>query len=118
MLQSIFNLKVTVKRRLGIDVASRDSFNNPIYGAPTATWITAYTNMPARLAFNAKPLQFAPIAERPTPNGVIYIPKEYTIYHEDRILTPDGIEYVVTSVAAGYINNTVLDHYELEVALP
>ena len=118
MLNAIYNLKVTVKRRLSISAASRDSLNNPIYGAPTASWNTAYSNMPARLAFSAKPLQFAPTAERITPNGVMYIPPQYTIYHEDRIITPDGIEYIVVSVVAGYINNTVLDHYELEVALP
>lgn len=118
MLNAVFNLKVTVKRRASIAVASRDSLNDPIYGAPTASWDTVYTNMPARLAFGAKPLQFAPIAERITPSGVMYIPQNYTIYHEDRILTPDGIEFVVVSVVAGYLNNTVLDHYELLLALP
>lgn len=118
MINAIYNIKVTVKRRLGIAVASRDSMNNPIYGEPTATWDTIYTNMPARLSFRAKPLQFAPIAERVTPNGVIYIPSNYTIYHEDRIITPDLVEYVVTSVAVGYINNQIIDHFELEVELP
>ena len=118
MINAIYNIKTTVKRRLDISVASRDSLNNPIYGAPTASWQTIYTNMPTRLAFSAKPLQFAPVAERITPNGVMYISKDYTVYHEDRIITPDGVEYVVVSVVAGYINNNVLDHYELEVALP
>ena len=118
MLPAIYNLKVTVKRRTDISVASRDIFNDPIYGTPTVGWNTVYTNMPARLAFSAKPLQFAPTAERVTPNGVMYIPNNYQIFHEDRVLTPDGIEYVVVSVVAGYLNNTVLDHYELEVALP
>ena len=118
MLNAVFNLKVTVKRRLAIGVASRDSLNNPIYGAPTTSWNTVYTNMPARLAFSAKPLEFAPTAERITPSGIMYIPNNYTIYHEDRIITPDGIEYVVISVASGYLNNNVLDHYELELALP
>lgn len=118
MLPAVFNSKVQVKRRLGIAVASRDSFNNPIYGAPTTTWNTIYTNMPARLAFSAKPLQFAPTAERITPNGIIYIPANYQIYHEDRIITSDGVEYVVVSVVSGYLNNNVLDHFELKVELP
>lgn len=118
MLNAIFNTKVTVKRRLDLSVASRDVLNNPIYGAPTSSWNTIYTNMPCRLGFSAKPLQFAPTAERITPHGTAYVPKEYTIYHEDRIITSTGIEYIVVSVVPGYLNNTVLDHYELEVALP
>lgn len=118
MLPGIFNTTVTIKRRLDISVASRDVLNNPIYGNPTTSWDTVYSNMPARLAFSAKPLQFAQTAERITPNGVVYIPSNYTIYHEDRVLTQDGIEYVVLSVVPGYVLNTVIDHWELEVALP
>ncbi len=117
MIQAIFNTTATIKRRKSYLIASRDVFNNPIYGAPTATWDTIYTDMPARFAFHASPLQFAPIAERVTPAGVVYIPPEYIVYHEDRVLV-DGVEYVVVSVNTGYINNTVIDHYELEVELP
>lgn len=120
MIQAIFNTIFTVKRRADVGSASRDSLNNPVYGAPTASWTTVYTGMPGRLALNAKPLQFAATAERITPNGVVYIPAGYTIYHEDRILTADTnpIEYVVISVAVGYVQNNVIDHYELEIALP
>ncbi len=115
---AIYNLLCTVKRRTDISVASRDVLNNPIYGAPTASWNTIYTNMPSRLAFSGKPIQFAPTAERITPNGTMYIPPNYTIYHEDRILTPDGIEYVVVSVTPGYLFNTIIDHWELILELP
>ena len=117
-MQGIFNSKVTVKRRLAIGVASRDALNNPIYGAPTATWNTIYTNMPARVAFTSKPIQFAPTGERILPIKILYIPPNFTVYHEDRILTADGIEYVVTSVVPGYTNNTVIDHWELALDLP
>jgi hypothetical protein len=118
MINAIYNIKVQVKRRLDISVASRDTLNDPIYGTPTTNWSTVYSSMPARLAFSSKPLQFAPTAERITPNGVMYIPNSYQVYHEDRIITPDGIEYVVTSVIPGYLNNNILDHYELSVELP
>lgn len=118
MISGIFNTLITVKRRVDISVASRDVLNNPIYGAPTASWNTAYTNVPARLAFHASPIQFAPTAERITPNGVVYIPPSYNIYEEDRIITDDLIEYVVVSVVPGYVNNTVIDHWELIVELP
>lgn len=121
MIPAIYNTKVTVKRRtsaFGSSPASRDVLNNPVYGTPTTSWQTIYSNMPARLAFNAKPIIFASTAERVTPNGVAYIPPDYSIYHEDRIITSDGVEYVVVSVVAGYINNITLDHFELELALP
>lgn len=118
MIQALFNAQITIQRRDSYLVASRDILNNPIYGAPTATWNTIYTNILARIAFHASPLQFAPTAERVTPAGVIYIPPEYTVYHEDRVITSWGAEFVVTSVSIGYINNTVIDHFELEVALP
>lgn len=120
MIQAIFNENVTVKRRIGIDVASRDSLNNPIYGVPTsgAGWSTVYTNMPCRLAFSSRALQFAMTAERVTPSGIMYYDVAYTLKHEDRILTSTGIEYIVTSIADGYIINTVLDHYEALLDLP
>jgi hypothetical protein len=120
MIQGIFNTTITIKRRLGIDVASRDSLNNPIYGSPINTWLTVYTNIPARIALSSKPLQFASIGERSTPNGIVYIPPEYILYNEDRILTSDAspIEYVITSVAAAYVNNSTIDHWEIDISLP
>jgi hypothetical protein len=117
MIPGIFNTPVTVKRRVS---TGRDSLNNPTYGNPTSGsgWSTVYASMPARLAFSSKAIQFATMAERPTPNGVCYYGPDYTVLSEDRILTTDGIEYVVTSVVPGYINNTVVDHYEALLALP
>lgn len=118
MIQALYNKLITVKRRLDISVASRDIFNNPIYGTPTTGWSTPYTNVPARIALSAKPLKFESTAERITPRGVVYIPPEFTVYHEDRIITPDGIEYVIVSVVPGYLNNNVIDHWEIEIDLP
>jgi hypothetical protein len=120
MLQSVFNTTISISRRPAVGVASRDILNNPIYGVPTTApyWQTIYSAVPARLAFSAKPIEFASTAERITPNGVIYIPADYTVYHEDRALTIDGIEYVVVSVVPGYVLNNVIDHWELQVALP
>ncbi len=119
MIQAIFNTTITVKRRAS---TGRDSLNNPVYGAPTsgAGWSTAYSNVPARLAFSSKQIAFAMTGERPAPNGTVYIPPTYTIQVEDRILTADNplIEYTVVSIVPGYINNTVIDHWELIVALP
>jgi hypothetical protein len=119
MIQSIYNTKATVKRRLDISIASRDILNNPVYGAPTqAPWQTIYSAMPCRFAFSSKPIQFAPTGERITPNGVCYLPPQYIIYHEDRILTANGIEYVVESIVPAFINNNVIDHWEADVELP
>jgi len=120
MIQNVFNTTVTVKRRLSIGAASRDALNNPIYGTPTsgAGWSTAYSNVPARLALSSKPIDFAKIGERITPSGVVYIPPEYTIQPEDRVLTVDGIEYTVISVVPGYFQGTTLSHWELLIALP
>jgi hypothetical protein len=118
MMQGIFNSIVTIKRRQSVSVASRDILNTPTYGTPTTNWSTIYTNMPARLAFSSKQIQFAQTGERITPNGIAYIPPQYQLYHEDRLITSDGIEYIVTGVSIGYINNTVVDHYELTLELP
>ena len=119
MMYSTFNTTVQVMRRLSLAAASRDSLNNPVYGVPTqAPWYQVYAAMPARIALSAKPLEFAQTSERIIPNGVVYIPANYTVYHEDRLLTTNGIEYVVTSVVPGYVISTVIDHYELQIALP
>jgi len=117
MLNAIFNTTVTVKRRVS---TGRDSLGNPIYGAPTsgAGWSSAYTGMPARLAFSAKAIQFAMTGERPTPNGVVYYGPDYSLQAEDRILTTDGIEYTVISIVPGYMNNNYIDHFEAVIQLP
>jgi hypothetical protein len=119
MLNAIFNTTVAVKRRASYATATRDALNNPVYGAPTsgATWSTIYATMPARLAFGEKPIEFAPTGERITPEGVMYFPPDYTVKAEDRILT-NGIEYVVVSTVPGYMNNTIVDHYEAILKLP
>lgn len=117
MISGIFNSLVTIKRRAS---TGRDALNNPTYGDPTsgAGWSTVYTNMTVRLAFSANALVFAQTGERPNPAGIMYFPPSYALQLEDRVLTADGIEYVVTSIVTGYINNVVVDHYEAILALP
>lgn len=113
----LMNLPVTVKRRVS---TGTDTFGNPIYGDPTdgSGWSTIYTNMMVRLAFSSKALQFAQSGERPTPNGIVYYQSSYTLQQEDRILTPDGIEYIVTSIVPGYLVGNSISHYEAIVSLP
>lgn len=117
MFPALFNVTVTVKRR---KVTGRDSLNNPIYGTPTSGggWSTLYLNMPARLDFSQKDVQFAPTGERVTPSGVGYFPDGFTVQVEDRFLTVGGVEYVVTSVVPAYKWGAVIDHYEAKLALP
>jgi hypothetical protein len=127
MLHWFYNTTVTVKRRANatplsgasgaITVASRDIFNNPVYGAP-ATWTAVYSAMPCRLAFKDRGVQFAPTGERIQPTGTLYYPAEYNLYQEDRIVTADGIEYVLTGINDAYLTPTTLSHHEGELSLP
>jgi hypothetical protein len=112
------NEVVTVKRRESALTASRDSLNNPVYGAPTATWNLIYPAMPVRFAFRDKGIQFAPTGERLLPNGVMYFDKEYDLQVEDRVLTATGVEYVVTAITLGYQMPSVVSHKEAKVELP
>lgn len=118
MFNGIFNVNVNVSRRTS---TGTDSLGNPIYGQPTSGsgWSTIYTAMPARLAFSAKELQWGQTGERPTPNGIMYYQAAYALQEEDRVLTAEGIEYVVTSIAIAYSPMpTVVDHYEAILSLP
>ena len=117
MSQGLLNSSVSIYRRAS---TGRDSLNNPVYGLPTGGpgWSLIYSNAPVRLAFSSKSLEFAQTGERPVPSGIAYINASYTVLAEDRILTPDGIEYTVTSVVPGYLVAAVVDHYELILGLP
>jgi hypothetical protein len=117
MIQGLLNSSVSIYRRTS---AGRDSLGNPIYGTPTSGvgWALIYSNAPVRLAFSSKSLEFAQTGERPVPAGIAYINASYTVLAEDRILTPDGIEYTVTSVVPGYLVANVIDHFELVLSLP
>ncbi len=114
---NLLNTTVDVKRRTS---TGRDSLNNPTYGAPTggAGWNTVFQNIPVRLAFNTKAIQFAPEGERITPNGVMYYNAGPNIKPEDRVLTETGIEYTVISVVPGYAFGKVVDHFEAVLQLP
>jgi hypothetical protein len=122
MIDFLFNENVIVKRRpslgSGSGQASRDSFNNPIYGAPTAGWTTVYSAMPCKLAFSGTPIEFSPTGERVKPSGVLYFSSDNVLQHEDRIITSNGIEYVVTSLQYAYMTPNVIDHSEATVELP
>lgn len=118
MIPGIFNVFVAVKRREDVATAPRDSLNNPVYGTPTVGWNTIYASMKVRLAFSGKPIDFAMIGERVTPNGVMYFPPQYDVRPEDRIITATGIEYTVISVVEGIVNNVTLDHKEAVLQLP
>lgn len=117
---AILNELVSIKRRVSLGV---DSLGNPIYGQPTQGqgWQTVYTNVPCKLAFNSKMIQFAPEGERVTPSGVMYFNNGFTILPEDRVLvsrTSGFIEYNVVSIVPGYIFGTVVDHFEAILQLP
>jgi hypothetical protein len=122
MLNFLLNEKVIIKRRpelgSGSGMASRDSFNNPIYGAPTASWTSPYTNMPCRLAFSGTPIEFAPTGERVRPEGTMYYPVDYILQHEDRVITSGGIEYVIISIQKAYMTPNVISHMEANIQLP
>lgn len=114
---NLLNSQVTVKRRTS---TGRDALNNPTYGTPTSGsgWNTVYTKMPVRLAFTGKDTRFAPEGERILPTGIMYYNKGYTLQHEDRVLTSDGIEYNVIGITVGYTSGSVISHYEVVLQLP
>ena len=114
---NILNEYVTIKRRV---TTGTDSLGNPIYGTPTSGigWSTIYTNVPVRLAFSAKPIEFAHEGERITPNGTMYLNSGYDLKPEDRVLTSDSIEYTIISIVPGYTFSKVVDHYEVLLQLP
>lgn len=113
----LLNLTLTIKRRV---LQGRDSLGNPVYGQPTtgAGWVTIYTGLPARLAFSSKPIAFSKEGERITPNGIMYYNPGYTLLPEDRVITPEGIEYTIISVVAGRAIGNTIDHHEAVLQLP
>jgi hypothetical protein len=123
MINSIFTDLVNIRRRTSYTSASRDSFNNPIYGDPT-TWPIVYTNISVRLAWSGKQMKVSNSGELIFPQGTIYIPKNITLLPEDRIITVTnpanmtGIEYVLTAIYPSYLLNTIIDHFEGNLSLP
>ena len=116
---TLLNTTVTVKRRTS---TGRDSLNNPIYGTPTSGAgynNIIYQNIQVRLAFSSKSIRFSREGERITPTGIMYCNNQYDILPEDRVLTSDGIEYVVTAATIAYGPvGSVVDHYEFVLSLP
>lgn len=114
---ALLNEKITIKRRID---TGRDSLNNPTYGTPTSGsgWSTVYSNVSVRFAFSDKFIVFDSTGERIHPEGTMYFKKEFDIKHEDRAITSDGIEYVVTAVRIGRQTNGIVNHKEAKVSLP
>lgn len=117
MQQSLLNESVDVYRRVS---TGRDSLNNPIYGVPATGvgWNLVYLGMPCRLAFTDKRIEFAHGGERVKPYGTMYFSQAYALIQEDRIITPDNIQYVVSSIRIAYKTGSIVDHYEAIVELP
>ena len=117
MLPNLLNVFVSIKRRIDYNRASFDVLGNPVYG-DSSTWDTIFTHMPVRFAFPAKELQFANTGERIIPSGVMYYNPEHKLLPMDRVLTPDGIEYVITDISVGIRIGAIIDHYEAKLILP
>lgn len=117
MQPSLLNERVDVYRRVE---DSRDSLNNPVYGKPVTGvgWNLIYLSMPCKLAFTDKRVQFARGGERVKPYGTVYFSQAFSLRQEDRIITRDNIQYVVTSIRTAYKAANVIDHYEAIVELP
>lgn len=117
MLQSLLNEKVDVYRRVA---GSRDSLNNPVYGTPITGvgWNLIYRAMPSRLAFTDRRIEFASGGERVKPYGTMYFSEKYALRQEDRIITRDNIQYIVSSIRIAYKSGAIVDHYEAICELP
>src|SRR5271169_2009196 len=101
MLPLILTELVNVLRRQNTQSASKDQFNNPSYGAPT-TWASAYTGINVRVSLSGKKIKWAGTGELIYPEGIFYIPTQYTIKPQDRIVIvtsqqglTTGVEYIV-----------------------
>ena len=118
MQVSLFNEKVDVYRRVA--AAERDSLGNPVYGVPITGggWNLIQLAMPCKLAFTDKRISFEKGGERVKPYGTMYFSEAFTLLQEDRVITPDNIQYVVSSIRVAYKTGTVIDHYEAIVELP
>lgn len=112
MIPALLKESVSVYRRIstGADVLGNPTYGDPITGIG---WITVYTVMPARLAFTDKKIQFVAVGERVQPEGTLYYASTYTLLPEDRVVTQDNVQYVVTSTRVAYKTaGGSVDHYE------
>lgn len=117
MQPSLLNQKVDVYRRVD---GGRDALNNPTYGTPVtgSGWNLIYSQMPCKLAFLDKRIQFSRGGERVIPHGTMYYGKDFSVRQEDRIVTEGNIQYVITSVSAADRTSRVIDHMEAICELP
>jgi hypothetical protein len=123
MLQTVFHDRVNILRRTDSDSASRDAFNNPVYGSPES-WDPVYEDISLRLSFSGKDLKVSSTGELIKPQGTGYCNRDVILSSMDRIIivsspgAPAGTEYVINSVWASYRMNGVVDHYEFSYTLP
>jgi hypothetical protein len=102
MQASLLNENVDVYRRVTV---TRDALNNPVYGVPItgAGWNVVYNAMPCKLAFTDKRISFEHGGERVKPYGTMYFSQDFALLQEDRIVTPDNIQYVVSSIVQPFL---------------
>lgn len=125
MLPLILTENVNVLRRANSTTASRDSFNNPVYGTPT-TWNAFYSNIKVRVSLTGKRIKWGETGEMIHPQGILYFSTQYTILPEDRLVIlssaqgiTTGVEYIVTAVwPATLLPAGNPDHFQAEIQLP
>ena len=100
---------INVFRRTSYTTASRDSFNNPVYGETPSGWNQVYTNMKCRISYSAKDTRYAPTGELVVPTAeLIYDPSAYTLQAQDHVVItqspgwPVGTEYDIDSVYTSF----------------
>ena len=116
--------KINVLRRTDISTASRDAFNNPVYGDPT-DWTPVYSNILVRLAYDNKGIRFAPTGELIAPSATMfYDSSKYTLAAMDHIYIvdspgwPTGTEYVVDAVYTDFYTHGVVAFGTARILMP
>ncbi|MHB8483862.1 MAG: hypothetical protein ACYDBV_14210 [Nitrospiria bacterium] len=123
MVPSVYTDLVNVLRRKTTSSASRDTFNNPVYGTPQ-NWPVVYTNAKVRVSLSGKKIKWDGTGNLIQFEGVLYYSKAYTIQPDDRIVIqsapgqPTGIEYVVDGVWPVFNMLGVVDHFQGNLRLP
>jgi hypothetical protein len=116
---------IQVQRRTSYTIASRDIFNDPIYGETPGGWNTIYTNMQCRISYNSKDVRYAPTGELVVPTAeLIYDPANYTLQSQDHVIIvtspgwPVGTEYVISECYSSYYEMGIVNHTLCKIKLP
>jgi hypothetical protein len=123
MMNVLYTDIVNVLRRNNT-TASRDSLNNPAYGNPV-NWNPVYMGIKVRILWSNKELIFEATGEIVRHSGLIYVPPQYSLLPEDRILTVNtpgnlnGVEYVLHAITPAFMPIAgKVDHYEGNLEIP